>query len=76
MGCEATRGDVLCPDQFYVFGGHLLEAAYELAFAPFEAHCHLGYEQSSTRLVGYNAAVVVIFAMGAGVCLQGLPWCV
>ena len=75
MGYGATGGDVLNPDQFSGFGGHRFEVAYELAFALFKLCCLLGYGQPSTRLVGYNAVVVVILAIGAGVHLQGLPWC-
>ena len=75
MGCKATRGDVLRPDQFSGFGGHRVKMAYELAIVLFKVHYNLGYGQSSTWLVGYSAVVVVILTMGAGVCLQGLPWC-
>ena len=68
-GCEATRGNVLYPDQFSGFGGHRIKAAYELAFMPLKAHCHLGYGWSSTQLVGYNTVVIVDLAGGA-VCIR------
>ena len=73
MGCKATKGNVLCPDQFSLFGGHRIKAAYELVFALLKVHCHLVDVQSSTQLVDYNAVVIVVLATGAGVFLRGLP---
>ena len=76
MGCKVTGGYVLRTYQFSGFRGRRIEAAYKLALDPFKIRRHLGYKQSSTQLVGYNAVDVVILAIGVGACLQGPPWCV
>ena len=73
MGCIATRGNIFRPDQFSGFGGRRVKAVYELAFATFKVRCHLGYGQSSTRLVGYNVVVIVSLTAGTGMRLQCLP---
>ena len=73
MGCVATGGNILRPDQFSRLGGCRIKAAYELAFAQFEVCCHLGNGQSSTLLVGYNAVVIVSLTAGMVRRLQCLP---
>ena len=72
-GCVATGGNIHHPDQFSRLGGRRIKAAYELAFMPFKIRCHLGYGQSSTSLVGYNAVVIVSLIAGMGMRLQCLP---
>ena len=72
-GYIATGGNIFRPDQFSGFGGCHVKAAYELMFVPFKVCCHLGYGQSSTRLVGYDVVVILCLTTGAGVRLQCLP---
>ena len=72
----ATRGNVFGPNQFPGFGSRRVKVAYELAFAPLKVCGHLSHGQSCTQLISYNAAVVVVLAADAGVCLQRLPLCV
>ena len=67
VGYIATGGNIFRPDQFSGFGGRCVKAAYELMFAPFKVRCHLGYGQSSTRMVGYNVVVIACLTTGVGV---------
>lgn len=76
MSYVATRGNVFGPNQFPGFGSHRIKAAYELVVVSLKVCGHLSHGQSSTQLVSYNAAVVVVLAANAGVCLQWLPWVV
>ena len=66
-GCMAPRGNIFHPSQFPRSGGRRVKATYELAFTPFKVHYHLGYGQSGTHLVGYNAEVITWLTTGVGV---------